>query len=465
MLKKLLLPAFICFSLTAVEPVIKLDFENPAETKKMPIAEGVSGKGILLSDQEFIIPSQGKVTPAEGTVTFWIKPEWDMNDSEFKFLLSAEDIKNQKGRMIIYKYKEPGLGMTFFFGAEGKVTQKCIYANKKDNKLINKNQWNFIAATWSTKSNLIAVYVNGKLVSSAYLKPSMHFEKFTDFKLNRNGFKPHNRKQKTVYDSVHFYNTELKEKEINYLYNAQMPRPSVKYENLKDFIMNIPLIKNPPKIDGNFVDSEWAACTRMTGYAMAWAPAPFIQSDMTTDLYVGTDGKNIYFCTAARLNKNSTIVSRKRDRDTAVYSDDAMEFHFKPVKSDDTYQLIFNSDNSIFDRVNNDNSWNGKWNIKSGIYEAVWFAEISVPLSEFAYKFKDGDEWGANFCRDLQVPGTILFSSLAPTNYLYKPTGIMRMNADGIAPRFFINYTDLEQERKLTTSLEILNPAKKNIED
>ena len=144
MLKKLFLPAFICLSLTAVEPVIKLDFEKIAETKKMPTAEGVSGKGILLTNQEFVIPSQGKVTPAEGTVTFWIKPDWDMNDKEFKFLLSAEDMKNQKGRMIIYKYKEPGLGMTFFFGAEGKVTQKCIYANKKDNKLINKNQWNFI---------------------------------------------------------------------------------------------------------------------------------------------------------------------------------------------------------------------------------------------------------------------------------------------------------------------------------
>ena len=32
MLKKLFLPAFICLSLTAVEPVIKLDFEKIAET-------------------------------------------------------------------------------------------------------------------------------------------------------------------------------------------------------------------------------------------------------------------------------------------------------------------------------------------------------------------------------------------------------------------------------------------------
>ena len=133
----------------------------------------------------------------------------------------------------------------------------------------------------------------------------MHFEKFTDFKLNAKGFSPYNRKQKTVYDSIHFYNTELKEREIKHLYDRQMPRPKLKYANLKDFVMNIPLIKNPPKIDGNFVDLEWASCARMTGYTMAWQEHPALQSDMPTDLYIGTDGKTLYFCTVARLNKNS----------------------------------------------------------------------------------------------------------------------------------------------------------------
>ena len=463
MLKKILLLFLICSAAFAAEPVIKLDFEKPAETKKMPTVEGVSGKGILLTNQEFIIPSQGKVTPAEGTVTFWIKPDWDMNNTEFKFLLSAEDMKNQKGRMIIYKYRNPGLGMTFLFGAPGKAVTNFIYANKNDKNLIKKDQWNFICASWSTKSNLISVYVNGKLASSAHLKKSMHFEKFTDFKLNAKGFSPYNRKQKTVYDSIHFYNTELKEREIKHLYDRQMPRPKLKYANLKDFVMNIPLIKNPPKIDGNFVDLEWASCARMTGYTMAWQEHPALQSDMPTDLYIGTDGKTLYFCTVARLNKNSTIVTRPRERDGSVYSDDAMEVHLKPAKQDKTYQLIYNADTSIFDRIDNDTKWNGKWNIKSGIYEGLWISEVSMPLSEFKYTFNDGDEWGTNFCRDLQEPGNIVFSSLAPTNYLFKPSGVMRMNKNGIAPRFFINYNDLTKERKLTSTLEILNPSAKTL--
>lgn len=463
MLKKLL-PFFCCaVTVAAAEPVIKLDFEKPAECQKMPIVEGVSGKGILLTDQEFFIPSQGKITPAEGSVTFWIKPDWDMKNKEFKFLLSAEDTKNQKGRMIIYKYQEPGLGMTFLFGGLNKAEKQFIYANKKDPELIQKDKWNFIAATWSTKSNLIAVYVNGKLASSAYLKPNMHFEKFTDFKLNGKGFSPRDRKQKTVYDSIHFYNTELKEKDITYLYNAQMPRPKLKYKNLKNFTVNVPFIKNPPKIDGNFVDSEWASCARMTGYTMCWQPAPSLLSDMPTDLYIGTDGKNLYFSVCARLNKNSTLVTRPRERDTSVYSDDAVEVHVKPPKQDNTYQLIYNADSSIFDRVNNNNNWNGKWNIKSTIYEGHWFSEVSVPLSEFGHIFKDGEEWGVNFCRDIQIPGVILFSALAGSDYIYRPTGTMRMTSSGVAPRFFINYNDLMQERKLNTTLEILNPSAQKI--
>ena len=460
MLKKLLLPFLLCSAAIAAEPVIKLDFENAAETKKMPTADGVSGKGILLTNQEFVIPSQGKVTPAEGSVTFWIKPvDWDMNSKEFKFLLSAEDTKAQKGRMIIYKYKNPGLGFTFLFGANGKVTKDFIYTNKDDKSLLNKNQWNFIAATWNTKANLISFYINGKLINSAYLKKDMFFEKFTNFKLNTRGFAPYDRKQKTVYDSIHFYKNALSEKDVNFLYQAQLPRPKLAYENLKDPIFTLPLIKTPPVIDGNFVDSEWAGCARTTGYTLTWNQNPELQSDMPTDLYVGTDGKNLYFCTSSRLNSGSDMKTTPRERDGAVYADDAVEVHITPANSKENVHLIYNGLANIYDKLGTNVKWNGKWNIKSGIYEGLWIAEVAIPLSELKGVFKDGDVWKVNFCRDYPTDGKIIFSSLGASSYLYKPSVDMKLAQSGTAARFFINYRDLD-DRKINTDLEILNPGK-----
>jgi len=453
------LAAVFAVAVSAAEPVIRYDFETALERKDLPAEKGISGQGILLSGQEFVMPSGGKLSPDEGTVSFWIKPlDWDMESTAFKHLLSAEDTSRQKGRMIVYKYRHPGLGLTFLYGANGKVTKQFTYANRNDAKLLDKGKWNFIAATWSRKGSLITLFVNGKTVASSRLKEGMYFERLTDFRLNAHGFSPRDRKQRTVYDSVCFFDRALGEKELAALLHAQKPAETLSYDNTQETVVTVPLIKTAPLIDGNFIDSEWASCARLSGFTLTTTGSPSLQYDLPGDVYVGTDGKKLYFCVSGKLEGSRLSGVRRNRDDGSVCSDDAVEFHLLPPGQKKSYHLIFNAVPSIFDQFGNDRKWNGDWRIRSGVYESLWISEVAVPLSEFKHVFKDGDRWKFNFCRDIPRNGEIIFSSVSPNRQLFRPTGVMRMAGSGVAPRFFINFEALK-DRQLDATLEILNPA------
>ena len=467
MLKRSMIFAAAAFSAlcgaAAVEPVIRYDFETAEERRGLPDAPGVSGRGLLLTDRPFVMPSRGKISPAEGTLSLWIKPlDWDMSEKEFKHLLSAEDTSAQKGRLILYKYKTPGLGLVFLFGANGKVTREFIYANKNDPKLLERDKWNFIAAAWSKKKSLIALNVNGRQVASARLKEGMFFGRFTDFVLNAKGFSPRNPKWRTVYDTVCFFDRALEEKELSSLCHAQRPVEKLSYDNTRNTIITLPKIKTPPLIDGNFVDSEWASCARLSGFTLTTTTAPALQFDLPADVYAGTDGEKLYFCVSGKLEGSRLRSVRRARDDGSVCSDDAVEFHLLPPGQKKSYHLIFNAVPSIFDRVGDDRSWNGAWTVKSGIYESLWIAEVSVPLSEFKHAFRDGEAWKFNFCRDMQRDSRIVFSSVSPNFHIFRPTGVMRMDASGICPRFFVDHAALA-DRKLDLALEILNPSGKEL--
>ena len=456
-------------SVFAAKPVVQYDFNGktglPAKALKgkAEFVQGIRGQALKLADSTLTIPCPKKVTPAEGTVAFWMKPvNWDSTKDEFLFFLRS-DSKEKNGRFIFYKYSgKTGLGTTFYFGnPNGKHGTSYCYAATRRKDDMKQGEWIFAAATWSKKANLIRVYLNGKEVCSYECKAQMFNWNFGDFILNPRPFGKPNRSYETAFDLLRFYSEPLSEKELKKIWEEESkPVLEIPITSSKPTFLTIPVMKNPPKIDGNFVDTEWLSAAKMGGFIELRNPR--LQIDPDTEAYMGTDKKNLYFCFVGKIPGATSLKNIQTKRDSDVYTDDAYEIYLRPPQMKmGFYQGIFNYGGAIFDTCNSRKEWNGKWTIKNGIYEGHWICEIAIPLSELKSPFKENSLWKFNICRDRQLEPDIIFSSVSPSGMPYRAWfADFRLSEQGAFGRLTLNYERLF-ERKLDFDLEIINQSAK----
>ena len=456
-----LIAAALCWTAAATEPVVQYDFDGntgKAQSKgEVRYVEGIRGQAAALADATISFPCPAGITPAEGTVSLWVNPlNWDSSAKEFVFFLQNVNA-DKTGRIILYKYKNPGLGLTFWFGKPGgKHGQECCYTNAPKLEL-KKGQWVQLAITWSRKANLIAIYVNGQMAVSSRCKDGMFFDKFGDFVLNAPPFRPENRKYETAYDLVKIYPAALTEKEIGDKYRAEMSEPEAIPLNLTEKTMfSLPKMKKAPRIDGNFVEAEWADAARLGGFIELSNPR--LQCDLPGDVYAGCDEENFYFCLAGKLIGNTQVVNRIHENDGRVFADDSFEIHLRPPElKQGNYQAIINYSGAVYDAFSGQKKWNGHWRTKSGIYEGTWFCEVAVPIADFKSRFRENSQWEFNLCRDLQKDPNIIFSSVSPSGMPFAAHyGKFRLTAKECFGRLEVDYARLF-EHKLDLKMTIRN--------
>lgn len=458
--------------LSAAVPLVQYDFDSPdklpakALKGKAEYVPGVRGKAIKLADAVVTLPRPAKLNPQEGTAALWVKPvNWDSSKKEFVFFLQSNSPKKD-GRMILYKYSgTAGLGTTLWYGnPNGAKGRENTYACTRKITDMKQGEWIFLAATWSRKANLIRVYINGKEVASHECKAPVFFREFGDFVLNPPPFRPANRNYETAYDLLRFYSEALSEKELTKIYEKDTkPIMEIPIDISKPSFLTVPLMKQAPKIDGNFEAAEWASAAKIGGFIELRNPR--LQTDPDTQVYVGRDPKHFYFCFVGKIPGATKLVNKQTERNSPVYTDDAFEIYLRPPEMTmGFYQAIFNYGGAIFDTRNSDKNWNGKWNVRSGIYEGHWICEVSIPVSEFQTTIRENAMWKFNFCRDRQQEPDIIFSSVSPSAMPYRAWfADLRISDRGAFGRLSLNYDRLF-ERKLDLSLEIVNQSasKKN---
>lgn len=454
----LLLPLF------AVKPTAEYNFDQPlpaAMTKgKVSYVPGIRGKAVQLANSTVTLPCPKGITPHEGTVSMWLKPiNWDSSKNEFVFFMQSVNAE-KNGRLILYKYSGAGLGTTFWFGnPQGKKSKDNCYASTRKKNDLKQGEWYLISATWSKKNNLIRLYINDAEVASYNCTDAMFFDKFGSFVLNPQPFRPFDRKYETAFDQVRFYNRPLSEKELGKIYaDDSKPVLEIPLAAAHKSFVTIPKMAVAPKIDGNFTDTEWATAAKMGGFIELRNPR--WQGDPDTEAYMGSDGKKMFFCFVGKIPGATQIVSNKTKRDSDVYADDAYEIYLRTPKMDKGfYQGIFNYNGAIFDTLNSDKKWDGKWEIKNGIYEGHWICEIAIDLSELNADFAENALWEFNICRDRQVSPDIIFSSVSPSGMPFRAHfAKFRTSAKGAYGRLTVNYDRLF-ERKLDFELEVINQS------
>ena len=467
----LIIAAVFCCAASALEPAAQYDFDGntgKAEVKgKIRYVEGIRGQAAALANAKITFPCPAGVTPAEGTVTLWVKPlNWDSSAKEFVFFLQNVN-REKNGRIILYKYKNPGLGLTFWFGNPGgKHGRDCCYTNAPKQKL-EKGQWTHLAVTWSRKSNLIAIFVNGQMAVSSRCKDGMFFDKFGDFMLNAPSFRPENRQYETAYDLVKIYSSALTEKEIGENYRKELSEPeTIPLSAVKKTVFSLPKMKKAPRIDGNFIEEEWSDAARLGGFVELGAPR--LQCDLPGEVYAGCDDENLYFCLAGKLIGNTQLVNKVNERDGRVFADDSFEIHLRPPELErGNYQAIINYSGAVYDAFCGQKNWNGRWKTKSGIYEGTWFCEVSVPLADLKSRFRENSQWAFNLCRDLQKDPNIIFSSVSPSGMPFAAHyGQFRLTGQDCFGRLEVDYSRLfEHQLDLKMTIRNLsdNPKKATV--
>jgi hypothetical protein len=199
-MKKYLIVAFVTFILTSLSsagswangksinlldlnPTLLASFDksivvNTPDTLKFKqhggriVDGGIAGNYLSLGKDEYLtIDAKEIINPEEGTIIFWVRSNWSIEDNSSHTFISFSWDDERKGYFTISKgwwEKDGGRPYTYF-----------IYNNvdsAKTEKIISytSGEWVNIACTWRTgKEGFVRLYANGLLAAEGHKKPLM----------------------------------------------------------------------------------------------------------------------------------------------------------------------------------------------------------------------------------------------------------------------------------------------------
>ncbi len=145
-------------------------------------------------------------------------------------------------------------------------------------------------------------------------------------------------------------------------------------------IIQAPLIKSAPVIDGKLSDLSWKKASEMTEF-VNWSLDNYIKDPVSVYLYY--DDKNLYVAfknSDPDADNLSKTVSPKGPRDTFLWGRNhaMVGIGYKDVN----IRLMADPKGTMTDWKNNDIKWNGNWQYAASINQSDWTAEFAIPLND-----------------------------------------------------------------------------------
>ena len=180
---------------------------------------------------------------------------------------------------------------------------------------------------------------------------------------------------------------------------------------------NIPLITNPPTIDGVVEANEWKEATRIP-VNIEVEPGDNLEAQVFAEALLMENGEALYIAYIAEDPEPNQIRGFYQDRDTGwngdwigitldTFNDErrAFGFYVNPLG----VQM-----DSIHDDVNQreDESWNGIWDSVGQITENGYTVEVSIPLKQLRFAESDSIQtWGVEILRQYPRDRVTMISS------------------------------------------------------
>ncbi|MBN1809699.1 MAG: hypothetical protein JW909_11575 [Planctomycetes bacterium] len=164
----------------------------------------------------------------------------------------------------------------------------------------------------------------------------------------------------------------------------------------------VPTMTTPPTIDGTMEEAWKSNAAMLTGFI---AEGGEQLADPQTDVCLAKSGSALYVFFRCYQENPEELVANAENRDDPVWRDDSVEvFITSPTEKDAYYHLLVSSKGIIQDARNQEDSWNGEWQVQTATGKNQWTAEIAIPAATLGLKsFDDVKELRVNFCRNNYV--------------------------------------------------------------
>ncbi|MFC1715201.1 glycoside hydrolase domain-containing protein [Candidatus Poribacteria bacterium] len=183
---------------------------------------------------------------------------------------------------------------------------------------------------------------------------------------------------------------------------------------------HVPLMPQPPTLDGKVDAEEWANAAGFDGFAwQGQLERRRIRS------FVGATDDYLCFAFVSQLPEEGQLMAQIQKDTLKLVYDDSVEIWIDPEPGSEhgrTFQMLANSSGhqgyKMHARGNlqADPAWRGNWQIANGFHEGYWHCEVMVPMEDIAPgRAVDEGVWGINLCRNWKQPWA--FSSLGGGAY------------------------------------------------
>lgn len=164
--------------------------------------------------------------------------------------------------------------------------------------------------------------------------------------------------------------------------------------------------EHPPVIDGRDDDAVWRTATR---YAEFRTFEPTVDKDprFRTEFRAAFDAKNLYVFVRMFDPHPDSIMRALTRRDTRGPSDQIKVIIDSYHDRRNGYQFAVNPDGvkrdySISNDNDEDDSWDGIWDVATRVDSAGWTAEYRIPLSQLRYSGGETNTFGFGIWRDIE---------------------------------------------------------------
>jgi len=152
-------------------------------------------------------------------------------------------------------------------------------------------------------------------------------------------------------------------------------------------------------VDGKLDEPVWKTAVAMGDFTRGRSDKP----EVDTRVLVTFDKDNLYVAVINDEPNTEQLVTKVKDRDGDVWTDDSDEIYVDPSnsKTGDYQGFFVSAANVVYDRDNSGTGWDGKWTSAVSVQPGVsWTAEVAIPFTTLGVKPVSGQKLGVMVARN-----------------------------------------------------------------
>jgi hypothetical protein len=419
-----------------IKPVVRLSFEQglqavepkvelAAQSTGIDFQKGPKGISVFLGEaDELYYEFKHPQILDEGALTFWVSPDWLVNDRcSHIFAGFADPAENTTAYIWKPSFEAPQLVVTF--------PEQPINQQNRIWRVIDwtKGSWHHIAFTWSKKQNRLALYCDGQQVQMDQQQRSSRYISFGMIKYlvigerMENGRCQHGSGLNGRTADIRIYDVCLTDSQVRLIQQSAVPGSgTIPVLPRQRSSAQVSMISSEPVIDGKLSDPCWKSATPLDGF-----------DSPRTRGWIAGDSKGLYVALDIAVEEGETLVAKKRlENDPQSMNDDSLvEIDLSTLGMNKSPEKYVINPRGVIGRLDAHGmiAHDLTWKCRTELKDKGFTVEIAIPFHSLGITDRTGFQWGLNIKRrvksqqrpDRCICWSPMSANLAPTGLLIVP--------------------------------------------